>query len=929
MSKFQRISQHIVSLILVCLFTLQTGEVYATSAVKSNSKILVIHSYASDYPAYPGFNKMLADNLKKEGINGEIRTFYLDCEQYLEKEEIERMYNYIDTIQKWKPDVIMVNEDQGTYSLLASGHPFLQTVPIVFTGVNFPNKQVLKHYPNVTGLWDKPDYLKTADMIERMLGKTRIRYFYDKTYLGRQVLAEMASQFNGRDEKTAQILERYLLQNDSTIEKLNLKEILKDTKLRFMRPDETGFYFTNIRKEAGGDVLWTICGMVKYSVFVMTKYDYTTMRIGRIAAIPTFSVISEGFGYNHGILGGYFTTIETQAKEGSHYLARILKGESPAELPIIESAKTYTIDWEEMQRWDIPYENIPPGYEIINMPFYVRYHTVVIVFLSLVLASILSVIIYLAFLYIRELKRKREAQLNLRREKEFLSLALEGSNIFAWKYDQANEVFIFDKEFFDKLNIEPFTINVDQIIKMTHPDEVQQALETFQRVENKEIEKAFIRSRTDFNGEGYVWYEFRYINVAGSLGAGSSIIGLILNIQDYKDKEIELTEAKDLAAKAELKQSFLANMSHEIRTPLNAIVGFANLLVDGEDLSDQEKLDFITTINNNCELLLKLINDILEISRIESGNMTFSIETCDLNNLIEDIYRTQTLMMPSGVQLLKELPPHPVIADTDATRLNQVITNFINNAIKFTSSGHILIGLHTNAANKELSLFVEDTGKGIPAAEQKMIFERFYKQDEFVQGTGLGLSISRVIAEKLGGKITLWSEEGKGSRFTIILPYSTKLQNKQEVKKGQAEKTAQLAAARVKSLSVGQPNEGKPTILIAEDNESNYMLLNSILKKHYNLIWVMNGRDAVDTVNNHPVSLVLMDVKMPIMDGIEALKEIRKNFKDLPVIMQTAYAFEADKKIAAEAGCSDFISKPIMPNKLMQVIGRFISVPEN
>ena len=219
------------------------------------------------------------------------------------------------------------------------------------------------------------------------------------------------------------------------------------------------------------------------------------------------------------------------------------------------------------------------------------------------------------------------------------------------------------------------------------------------------------------------------------------------------------------------KSIFLSNMSHEIRTPLNAIVGFSNLLVSEDDLPDEEKADFINTINTNCELLLKLINDILELSRIESGNMTFSYSTCNLNNWVDSMYLTHSLLIPKEIEFIKEVPDAAFFINTDVNRLSQIMTNFLNNATKFTKSGYIKLGYEIDFSTYEVSIYVEDTGKGIPKEEQRMIFERFYKQDEFVQGTGLGLSISMVIAEKLGGKISVASEIGKGSRFTFLLPY--------------------------------------------------------------------------------------------------------------------------------------------------------------
>lgn len=238
-------------------------------------------------------------------------------------------------------------------------------------------------------------------------------------------------------------------------------------------------------------------------------------------------------------------------------------------------------------------------------------------------------------------------------------------------------------------------------------------------------------------------------------------------------------EARDLALKAERKESFFANMSHEIRTPLNAIVGFSNLLVSDEEISKEEQGVFIKTINHNCDQLLKLVNDVLDLSRMESGKLSFSINQHNLTDLMDEIYTTHQMMMPEGIDFLKTYPEVPIITYTDKVRLKQVVTNFINNAKKFITTGYIKIGYKLNASDQTITLFVEDTGKGIPEEHQKKIFERFYKQDDFDQGTGLGLSICSVIAEKLGGRLTLTSEVGKGSYFAIIIPYNKELNTKQ------------------------------------------------------------------------------------------------------------------------------------------------------
>jgi len=238
-------------------------------------------------------------------------------------------------------------------------------------------------------------------------------------------------------------------------------------------------------------------------------------------------------------------------------------------------------------------------------------------------------------------------------------------------------------------------------------------------------------------------------------------------VKQNKELEVALEKAKE---SDQMKSAFLANMSHEIRTPLNAIVGFSNLMNTDIELSKEERENFTELINTNSDLLLNLINDILDLSRIESGRMSFSFQQYSLNELISTIYQTFQVLMPENVELRMQIPEKSISIPTDKFRLTQVITNFLSNAIKFTQKGYILIGYEY----REEGRHVQDTGIGIPKEKQDAVFNRFTKLDEFAKGTGLGLSICKVIAERFDGYIAVESEIGKGSRFSIILPLNPK-----------------------------------------------------------------------------------------------------------------------------------------------------------
>ena len=356
---------------------------------------------------------------------------------------------------------------------------------------------------------------------------------------------------------------------------------------------------------------------------------------------------------------------------------------------------------------------------------------------------------------------------NLRFEHEALTLALEGGNTYAWCFD--GKTAVLDQAFCELTNRSQNLLGIEEIAHYVHPDEQARFRKNVSNILHRQRRTA--QYRCQFNDTGYQWWEFRY-SVLQNNEQNPIITGLLVNIQEIKDKEEELIRARKLAEQAELKQSFLANMSHEIRTPLNAIVGFSNLLTTEKNISEEEKKEFASIIDNNTRLLLKLVNDVLELSRIESGNMSFHCEDCSAHHFAETVYQTHQVIILPPVEFIKEFPDEDVTIHIDRMRLTQVITNFLGNAKKFTSQGHIKLGYFCDKEKKEIHFFVEDTGAGIPKEELQMIFERFYKRNEFVQGVGLGLAISKVIVEKMNGHIDVQSEVNKGSRFTAVLPSS-------------------------------------------------------------------------------------------------------------------------------------------------------------
>ena len=398
------------------------------------------------------------------------------------------------------------------------------------------------------------------------------------------------------------------------------------------------------------------------------------------------------------------------------------------------------------------------------------------------------------------------------------------------------------------------------------------------------------------------------------------LIGVASDITDRRKKEKELIRAKEKAEESDrLKSAFLANMSHEIRTPMNGILGFAELLKEPR-LTGQEQQKYIHIIEKSGERMLSIINDIINISKVESGQMELLITETNINEQIEDIFTFfQPELEKKGVQFYfkNSLPTKKAIVKTDREKVYAILTNLVKNAIKFTKTGFIEFGYEKKGLN--LEFFVKDSGAGIPGKNKEIIFERFRQGNDLLnkgyEGSGLGLTISKAYVEMLGGKIWVESEEGAGAIFYFTIPYLIKDENigtGKHLNPGDDQKNQ--ANQKISGLK----------ILIVDDDESSDLLITRIVKDISSEIFkAKNGIEAIDFCRNIPnIDLILMDVKMPIMDGYEATRRIRQFNKKVIIIAQTAYALAGEREDSLNAGCTDYISKPINRVLLLELIQR-------
>jgi PAS domain S-box-containing protein len=400
-----------------------------------------------------------------------------------------------------------------------------------------------------------------------------------------------------------------------------------------------------------------------------------------------------------------------------------------------------------------------------------------------------------------------------------------------------------------------------------------------------------------------------------------AMISICRNITDKVKAEQDLIKAKEKAEEGHhLKSAFLANMSHEIRTPMNAILGFSDLLKK-EDLSNEKREQFLDLINSIGKRLLTLISDIVDISKIDANQLSINLTVFNLNKLLKNLQSQFSIQLSNTEVTLTAtcaLADDKSFIKNDDVRLTQILSNLLENAQKFTKKGQIEFGY--TVEGKLLQFFVKDTGKGIDKKNHESIFDRFRQAnneyDKSGSGTGLGLSIVKGIVELLGGEIRVESELNKGAAFYFSIPYI------------QDEPTIPCAKLDDKSnLDI----VNKSTILIVEDEYLNFLYLEALFEEYQcDIIHAKNGQEAVEIANNNKsIDIILMDIKMPVMNGFQATEEIRKTNKSIPIIAQTAYAMAEDRQKAIDFGCNDYLAKPISEEMLSEIIKKHIKKGAN
>lgn len=513
---------------------------------------------------------------------------------------------------------------------------------------------------------------------------------------------------------------------------------------------------------------------------------------------------------------------------------------------------------------------------------------------------------------------KESAEENEQRLKEAQHLAHIGN----WELDIINNNLYWSDEIYRIFNCKPqeFGATYEAFLSFIHPEDRNFVNESY--INHLSTKKPYnITHRLLLAND-----EIKYVNERCTSEFdkhGNPIIskGTVADVTEQYKYEQKLLKAKEEAEQSNmLKTEFLHNLSHEIRTPMNGIIGFANF-IDSPDLS-AEKRSYYANIIQSCSLqLLKIIDDIIEISILETKRISITKDSFNLNELLMELYSVFNLKVVDRniqIHLKKGLPDGCSKIISDRNKLHKILSNLIENAIKYTYEGFIDIGYQIDG--DILKIYIKDSGIGISSENQASIFERFSQEEKEISrkqgGLGLGLSISKENALLLGGDIQLESEKGKGSTFSLVLPYQPAEPIKEFIRRNTHTDTPDLTENVVK-------------ILIAEDEEVNYLYLETVLEEmhdiRFKILHARNGKEAVDMfIKDNSIDLVLMDIKMPEMNGYEATKKIKSFRPEVPVIAQTAYSTESDRQKAFNHGCNNWIAKPIGKDALHKILCKYI-----
>ena len=841
------------------------------SAAENNYNVLFIQSYTNSASWHDNLITGLQNGLEKGGVKADVVTEYLNADFWTFASECVIMRRICERARQRKTDLIVTSSDEAFFTLTHCGDSLPYQIPVVVSGIKYPDKKLFDRMPNVSGFTSKTDFnVLLEEAIRLFPARKEIVCLTDSSFLSSKGVEAVEDAWVAFKEKHP----------GYSLKKLNVQEKSLNTIITSICYDYHAY---------------------KHIVIAPKWIPFLSLKL----KAPVFA--NQNLAMTSGVLCVYDVEPAADTYAAGVQAADILKGRSPDSFGVGDLDGKLLFDYKQLDFFHVDVESVEKRGTILNVPLMDRYRVWFILFYSVTVGALAFLVAWLYRSNRREARKRIHAQTRLlvqhrlveqrdefdkifcsirdglitydtdlrihfvnralvemlglssdtymarsyegqiagsifhiymngenilqtllkqvirdkkpviipekafmqentkgayfpvsgevvpifakdkltgmaivcrniseeEMQRRFFNMAIEESSIYPWQYNTRLKCFHFPGGLLQRFNCYDNTgyISREELDLIIHPGDLPRTHKHFNDIMLGHEPNSRLSFRLQ-NADGrYEWWEFRSTAYDGlTADIPYMVLGVCQSIQRYKDTEDELIAARDRALQADkLKSAFLANMSHEIRTPLNAIVGFSDLLKDLEAFSSEEVQQFVETININCTLLLALINDILDLSRIESGTMDFQLSSYNLTFIMQQVYDSQRLSMPQGVELRTDFPEgtgKDIV--TDSVRLKQVVNNLINNARKFTAKGSITLGYSMEEPGYT-TVFVEDTGAGISDEDQKHIFERFYKADSFTQGAGLGLSICQTIVERLHGTITVTSKLGRGTRFEVRL----------------------------------------------------------------------------------------------------------------------------------------------------------------
>lgn len=850
--------------------------------------VLFINSY---HPGYAwsdseteGFRAGVA-----EGGELVIFTEYLDTKRFPENESFENFYQYISQKYTHIPLVAVAGCDNAAFRFFKSyaDSSLFSGRPGFFCGIN---DYLTREGPSDRAfvIQESNMFLLQTGLIKKLLPDTR-----------KLIILSDDNQYFIENFKT----ETEIIQQSVTIELLEISEY----RINQVRD--------HLNMQSSGTVAFYY-GIFHSGTTVWPDDTYLLGLISNDVRLPIFSAMEHHIG--HGVVGGYAYSGHNQGQRLGRALLQYLSGVRPDSIQLAgQTDSILFFDYRKLKLFNIEPKQVPAGSRIHHTPeikLSIYRDELIGIGILVLMFFITGAIVVISTLRRRKVERsfrKVETKLN-----EFANLLPQ----VIYECDLEGRFTFLNRQSFDLFGYPPDTNPSDlTIFHVIAPEDQMHIRENIGKLVAGDTNRSLLFEAVRKDGSRFPFEIHSNLIVEQGRVVGLRGIGIDCTLK--MQHEQELNDAKLRAEESDrLKSAFLTNVSHEIRTPLNSLIGFTNLIVDG-NLSSAESQEYISYVRNSADHLLSLINDILDISRIESGQMELRYTRFYIQSFIREVYEgyhsSSLLKEKPNVRILLDLPEtlDDVAIEADLVRLRQVITNLVDNALKFTFEGSVTLGYRLND-HQSVRFFCRDTGIGIPAKEHERIFSRFIKlnplKERIIGGSGLGLSISRQLVELMGGEIWLDSVENKGTTFHFTVPLHLAFHS-----------NAPLTAV----LRKKEYDWSGKRVLIAEDEDSNFRLLEAYLKPtHIEVIRAMDGTGALEFIRQQHIDLALLDILMPNLNGYEVAMEVQKVKPGLPIVFQTAYTSYGADEAAYARLANEIIYKPVSRQKLLEVIEKIFAI---